>query len=331
MQAAAIKPAFLFAISLLAAAPAAFADPLWQDELNWLKTMAFAAHQTDYSGTFVHHQDGRQVETSRITHIVDRDGEHGKLEGLDGARREIIRHNDQVWCYLGDRMVKVEERQGGRKFPAILPEQLSLMNENYLIKQTEEGRVAGFHAHAVIFRPKDFLRYTHRMWAHSDSGLLLKAEVLDEHGRLIEQYTFTQLTIGGNIDRSWVVAAKPDAASLERQEHHDRLHKTESLTNGGGWQVDMLPPGFKKITEMRRSLRGKKSPVIQMVFSDGLASISVFIEAMGNDRDGHPGLSSQGAIHVYSKVNGDYLLTVVGEVPPRTVMQVADSVRYNGQ
>lgn len=330
MQAAVIKPAFLFAVSLWAAVPAAFADPLWQDELNWLKTMAFAAHQTDYSGIFVY-QYGNQVETSRITHIVDRDGEHGRLEGLDGARREIIRHNDQVWCYLGDRKVRVEERQGGRKFPAILPEQLSLMNENYLIKQTEEGRVAGFHAHAVIFQPRDILRYTHRMWAHSDSGLLLKAEVLDERGRVIEQYAFTQLIIGGNIDRSWIAADKPDAASLAHQAHHDRLTKAEPLVNAGGWQVDMLPPGFKKITEMRRPFRSKKTPAIQMVFSDGLASISIFIEAMDNDQDDHPGLSSHGAIQVYSKVSGDYLLTVVGEVPPRTVIQVADSVRHGGQ
>ena len=329
MRVAEIKPSFLAAL-LLVAAPSAFADPLWQDELNWLKTMAFAAHQTDYSGTFVY-QYGNHVETSRITHIVDRDGEHGRLESLDGARREIIRNNDQVWCYLGDRKVKVEERQDGRNFPALLPEQLSLLNENYLIKQTEEGRVAGYHAHAMIFQPRDNLRYTHKMWAHSDSGLLLKAEVLDERGNVIEQNTFTQLTIGGNIDRSWIMADKPDAASPAHKPHHVHSPKMEALINASGWQVDMLPPGFKKITEMRRPLRGKRAPAIQIVFSDGLASISVFIEASDNDQDDHPGLTSQGAIQVYSKMVGDHLLTVVGEVPPRTVMQVADSVHRGAE
>ncbi|MDD5179921.1 MAG: MucB/RseB C-terminal domain-containing protein [Gallionellaceae bacterium] len=324
MQTSVIKPVFLWAAILLGTTPVVFADPMWQDELNWLKTMAFAAHQTDYSGTFVY-QYGNHVETSRITHIVDRDGEHGRLEGLDGTRREIIRNNGQVWCYLGDRKVKVEKHQGDREFPALLPEQLSLLNENYLIKQMEEGRVAGFHAHAVIFQPKDNLRYTHKMWAHSNSGLLLKAEVLDDHGHVIEQNTFTQLTIGGNIDRTWIVADKPDDAALALS-HHGRLHRAETLTGPSGWQVDMIPPGFKKITEMRRPLRGKKAPVIQMVFSDGLASISVFIEALDNNQE-HPGLSSQGVIQVYSKIAGDYLLTVVGEVPPRTVILVADSIR----
>ena len=323
-----MKRAFLFAAMLWISAPAASADPLWQDDLNWLKTMVFAAHQTDYSGIFLY-QYGNHIETSHITHIIDSDGEHERLQGLDGARREIIRNNDQVWRYLGDSKVRVEERQGGWRFPGILPEQLELLNENYQIRQTEEKRIAGYHAHAVIFKPRDDLRYTHRLWAHSDSGLLLKAEVLDEQGRVVEQSIFIQLTIGGNIDRSWIEASKPDPAMPAHKAHRDHLQKTESLINASGWQVDMLPPGFKKITEIRRQLHGKPVPVIQMVFSDGLASISVFIETIYGELNDHPGLSSQGAIQVYSKVSGEHLLTVVGEVPPRTVMQVADSVHYS--
>ncbi len=323
------KPEFFLAALLLASPPGAIADPLWQDELNWLKTMAFAAHQTDYSGTFVYQYDNH-VETSRITHVVDSDGEHGRLESLDGARRVIIRNNDHVLCYLGDGKVKVEERHGARQFPALLPEQLSLLNENYLIRQTEEGRVAGYHAHTVTFQPKDNLRYTHKMWAHSDSGLLLKVEVLDERGRVIEQNTFTQLTIGGNIDRSWVVEGKSQALFAGKPQHA-HLPKAETLDSASGWQVDMLPAGFKKVTELRRLMPNHAVPAIQMVFSDGLAGISVFIDVMDSDEDDSPGLSSQGVIQAYTKIAGKYRVTVVGEVPPRTVMQVADSVRYNGE
>lgn len=326
------KPAFILVSMLLAAVPDAFADPMWQDELNWLKVMAFASHQTDYSGTFLY-QYGNHVEISRITHIVDRDGEHSRLESLDGVRREIILNNGQVLCYLGDRKVKLKEHQGTpRTFPALLPEQLSSLNENYQIKQGEEGKVAGLHAHAMILQPKDNLRYIHKMWAHSDSGLLLRAEVLDDRNRVIEQNTFIQLTMGGNnIDRSWIEASKPDAVLIAHQQRHAILSKAEAQAGGSGWQVDMLPAGFRKITEVRRPMLGKKTPVIQLVFSDGLAGISVFIESSDNDQDDHTGLSSQGAMQVYSKVAGDYLVTVVGEVPPRTVMRVADSVRYGGQ
>jgi sigma-E factor negative regulatory protein RseB len=99
----------------------------------------------------------------------------------------------------------------------------------------------------------------------------------------------------------------------------------------GDWKVVAVPTGFKKIMEMRRPLHGNKTAVIHFVFSDGLAGISVFIETLGNNFDKKIGLSSRGAIHVYRKIKDDYLVTVVGEVPPRTVMQIADSVRYKGQ
>lgn len=320
----------LLAIALWACATAASADPLWQNDLNWLKTMVVAARQTDYNGVFVY-QYNDHAETFHISHVTDSEGEYSRLNSLDGARREIIRKNDQVWCYVGDNKAKKLGNNGGRRFPAVLPEQFSLLNENYQIKQTEEGRVAGYHAHAVVFKPKDALRYGHRMWAHSDSGLLLKAEVLDERGHVVEQNTFITLTVGRSVDRSWVKANKQDAASLEHTAFHEEPPQAESLPNASGWQVGMLPPGFKKVTEMRRPLHGRNGPVTHLVFSDGLASISVFIEPIGSNQEDRPALSSRGAIQVYSKVSGNHLLTVVGEAPPRTVMQIADSVRHAGQ
>jgi sigma-E factor negative regulatory protein RseB len=316
----------LLALLLLGTAQQTLADPL-QDELKWLETMAFAAHQTNYSGTFVY-QYGSHVETSRITHVVDGHGEHGRLEGMDGTRREIIRNNDQVWCYVGDSKVRVEQR-GGREFPALLPDQLSSLNENYQIKQAEDVRVAGFHAHAIIFQPKDNLRYAHRMWADSDSGLLLKAEVLDERGAVVEQYAFTQLTIGGNIDQTWIMQDKPGMVPIAQQ--LAVIHKAATPPKASGWQADAMPTGFRKITEIHRSMHGREAPAIQMVFSDGLAGVSVFIEKMDNDEDDHPGLISQGVIQIYSRVTDEHLITVVGEVPPQTVMQIADSIRYAGE
>jgi sigma-E factor negative regulatory protein RseB len=304
------------------------ADPFLEDA-EWLRTMAFAAHQTNYSGVFVY-QSGGRVEMSRITHVSDKDGEHERLEGLDGLRREIIRHNDKVWLYLGDKKVRIEKRRAQHSFPALLPEQIQALRENYVIKQGEEDRVADFHAHTVYFQPKDNLRYSRKMWAHSESGLLLKAVVLDERGRVIEQYAFSQLRIGGNIEHKWIVPDEPDSV---RSAQHEAAVVSSGM-NGeitpSGWQVDAIPPGFKKIIEMHRTIADKKFPVVHIVYSDGLAGISVFIEKVG-EMTAVPGLSSQGAVHIYSRLVGDHLVTVVGEVPPRTVIQVADSVRYAGE
>lgn len=303
----------------------------YRDDAGWLETMAFAAHQTDYSGTFVY-QDGvgGHVELSRITHILDADGEHERLEGLNGVRREMVSNNDQVWLFIGDRKVRIERRHEEQNFPALLPKQVSALEENYLIQQAEEDRVAGFHVHAVVFQPKDNLRYSHKMWAHSESGLLLKAVVLDEHARIIEQYAFTQLQLGGKVDRTWVESRKISPSTFKKHEPVV-AEKAMAEVKSSDWQIDALPSGFKKIMEVCRPIRDKTRPVTHLVFSDGLAGISIFIEDVAGRENLNTGLSSQGAIQIYSKINGDKLITVVGEVPPRTVMQVAESVRYAGQ
>jgi len=307
----------------------ACADPLRQDS-DWLKTLAFAGHQTNYSGVFVY-QSGGRIEMSRITHIADQSGEHERLEGLDGLKREVIRNNDKVWMYLGDKKVRIEKRRVQRAFPALLPEQIQTLKENYEISQGEEDRVAGYHAHTVIFHPKDNLRYTRKMWAHSESGLLLKAVVLDERGRVIEEYAFSQIEIGGkNIDQKWVVPNETEAASLAAQKNLSPLPKASYESAPSGWQVDSVPAGFKKILEMQRTFSNKKLPVVHIVYSDGLSGISVFIEKVSDVSHIH-GLSGRGAVHMYSRLVGDDMVTVVGEIPPRVVIQVADSVRFAGE
>lgn len=306
---------------------AVLADPVPSDESNWLKTMAFAAHRIDYSGVFVH-QAGGNIEMSRITHVTDEDGEYERLEGLDGGRKVLIRSNDQFWLFSNGKRLRVERRQFRKIFPALLPEQITSLNENYSIRQEEEDEVAGYHAHTVVFQPRDNLRFTRKMWAHSDSGLLLKAAVLDRHGYVIEQHAFVQLSINGNIDRSWIIreAATPDESSPQL-----RLSSGEQIPDNGGWQVDALPTGFRKVASMRRYFRENQEPVIHMVFSDGLAGISVFIEKLSGMSHFHSGLAGQGATHVYNRTVDDSMVTVIGEVPARTVILVGESVRYAGR
>lgn len=322
----------LLAVVLLGATGAYAADR--QISLDWLKTVAFAAHQTDYSGVFVYQYDNH-VETSRIIHIVEPDSEYEKLEGLDGPRREIIRHHGQIWFFHNHKMVKVDSEQVRGRFPSLLPEQLSALNANYKILEAGVERVAGYNTQAILFQPMDSLRYAHKIWAHTDSGLLLKAAVLGDRKQVIEQYTFTQLQIGGNIDRSWIGATSPsfDVQGKEQLAGSGTpaLPETAGIPVNSGWVADAMPAGFKKIREIRRQMRGKHAPVTQIVFSDGLSAISMFIEPVDVDEDDVNGLSSRGAVNLRHKVLGRHLITVVGEVPPRAVMQVLDSVRYNGK
>ena len=301
--------------------------------LGWLEIAAIAGHHTNYSGVFVYQYDN-SVETSNIVHLNEADSEYEKLVSLDGPKREIIRHDGQVWNYTHHRMVQMGSQQGRDRFPSLLPEQLSALGANYQAKLLGEERVAGYNAQVILFQPKDSLRYTHKMWVHTESGLLLKAAVLGDKDQVAEQYAFTQLQIGGKLDRSWVRecnwAWAHDKALRHAPEAESEAVKSITPVKSG-WVADRLPAGFKKTMEILRTMHGKHAPVTQIVFSDGLSAISIFIEPNDQDEDDVDGLSSRGAVSLYRKVMNQNLVTVVGEVPPRTVMQVLDSVRFNGK
>jgi sigma-E factor negative regulatory protein RseB len=299
-----------------------------QASLDWLKIVAFAGHQTDYSGIFVYQYDNR-VETSRIIHVVEPDGEYEKLESLDGPKREIIRHHGQVWCYINHKMVQMDskQRQMGGRFADLPAEQLTALDKNYRAQEAGMERIAGYNTQAILFQPRDSMRYAHKIWVHTDSGLLLKASVLGDKNQVVEQYAFTQLQLGGNLDRSWITKGAPVEQTAIAPPKDNR-----GITNiNSGWVVDALPSGFRKTMEVERQMHGKHRPVTQLVFSDGLSAISIFIEPNDFDEDDVEGLSSRGAVNLYHKVIGDHLITIVGEVPPRTLMQVFHSVRYNGE
>lgn len=297
--------------------------------LDWLETVVFAGHQTDYSGVFVYQYDNR-VETSNIIHVTEANGEYEKLESLDGPKREIIHHDGHVWNYINHKMVQVDSQQGRSGFPFLLPEQLSALNGNYQAKLLGVERVAGYNAQVILFQPKDNLRYTHKIWVHTDSGLLLKAVVLGDKNKVAEQYAFTQLQIGGKIDRSWVREFNSEGLPGKKGPKSPEAAMGITPTNSG-WVADTLPSGFNKTMEVKRPMHGKHAPVTQMVFSDGLSAISIFIEPNDEDEDDVDGLSSRGAVNLYHKVVDNNLITVVGDVPPLTVLQVLDSVRYNGK
>lgn len=299
-----------------------------QSKLDWLKTVAFAGHQTDYSGVFVY-QYGSHVETSKIVHVVEADGEYEKLESLDGPKREIIRHHGQVWCYSQHQMVQVESQRGKGQFPLMLPEQLSALSANYRVKEQGLDRVAGYNTQVILFQPKDNLRYTHKIWVDTDTGMLLKSAVLNDKHQVVEQYAFTELKVGDGVDHNWISSDATKSLPGITQKRQP-LNKAAMSVNSG-WVVDAMPKGFEKTMELLRPMHDKHAPVTQLVFSDGLSAISVFVEPVDKDEDDNEGLSSRGAVNLYHKVVDDHLYNVVGEVPPTTVMQVLNSIRYNGK
>jgi sigma-E factor negative regulatory protein RseB len=316
----------VFALAGLSAVQAG-AEPLTQDDaLKILERIATAARTLNYEGTFVYQHGGR-VETSRIVHFVDTDGEHEKLESLDGPRREIIRNNDEVLCYYPDaKIVRSQKRIAKRSFPALVPEQLSSIASFYTVRKVRMERVAGFDSQVVILEPMDAMRYGHKLWAEKTTGLLLKARTVDESGQVVEQFAFTQLIIGPSVTREMISPSYEVSFPEWRLDRfaHPMLSKVET-----GWTVRDFPPGFRKILDMRRSKPGGRI-VTHMVYSDGMAAVSIFIESMPG-RSVNEGLARQGAINIYRRALGDNLVTVLGEAPATTVIRFGNSVVFEGR
>lgn len=301
------------------------------DASTLLARTQLAARTLNYAGTFVY-QQGSQVRTSRITHLVDGKNEVEKLEILDGKPREYIRNGDEITYYVPEaKTLVIEKRISQDVFPAIVSANPSQLAEHYAIKKAATGRVAGFECQSVLLEPKDRLRYGYRLCTEKTSGLLLRAQTLDQDGVVIEQIAFTQIAIG-SIDRR---TAKPTYSNTAGWHIENSV---TSQTSVSGWTVKNMPPGFKKIRELKRlvsdvstanaggNMQASQREAIQIVYSDGLAAISVFVEPGTQSRT--EGSLQQGAMNIVGKRQGDFWLTIVGEVPAIAIKQVASSIEF---
>jgi sigma-E factor negative regulatory protein RseB len=298
------------------------------EPVSWLKKMATSSRQQNYSGTIVY-QHGNSVETSRVAHFVNSaGGEFEKLETLDGPAREVIRSNEQVICYLPNaKMVLIEDRnRTARNFPALVPESLHGINENYRIKADGVDRVAGYDCQWIALEPKDNLRYGRRFCAELGTALPLRAQTVNERGETIESFAFTQLTLGGAFSRDKVKSRYAEKSRAQNwRVDRSAFALPQPTPADTGWAVSRPFPGFKKMMEAKRSLGGKPGALSQIVLSDGLAAVSIFIEPMPSNPPTQS-LSHQGAVNIYKRPHGSHVVTVLGEAPAATIMQIANSV-----
>jgi sigma-E factor negative regulatory protein RseB len=308
--------AFTAPISAAAQAP----DP---SALDWLRRIYTATRKLNYTGTFVY-QHGQQVETSRITHLADRSGPHEKLETLDGLPREVVRTRDAVASYVPEtKTVKIDHYPAQRAFPGMLPERIGELSRSYNVRKGDLERVAGYDCQVIELEPRDSMRYGHRLWADVKTGMLVKTRTYDARNEAMEQFSFSQLQIGGSIDREKI---KPRYASRAREWRVEDSQAVPADLAKAGWVVRAAPPGFRTVNELTRRLGGT-SGVGQIVLSDGLAAISVFIEP-AKEPAPRSGLARQGAINIYMRPLGNHWITVVGEAPAESVKYVADAVEF---
>lgn len=320
----------LFAVALgfcalLAQGPARADAP--SDPLSWLGRIASAGQRLNYVGTFVY-QSGGQVETSRIVHRVEGGIEYERLEVLDGSPREVIRRGNEVHCVLPERRtVIIDEAAGRRAFPARLPGSPGGLAEHYRIRKGEVSRVAGYEAQSVVLEPRDNLRYGHVLWAEMQTGLLLKSRTVDAGGGLVEQFSFSDLQIGGEVDPALLESRFDQGEGWQVV----NARGNDLDERDAGWSLAEPLPGYTLSSVMRRPLGRERGEALHMVFSDGLAAISVFIEPVGDASAIGLGPISNGAISIFKRTVNGHLVTTLGEAPEQAVRRLGESVRAREQ
>ena len=292
------------------------------DPLSWLGRISSAAHRLNYTGTFTY-QSGKHVETSRITHMVDAGGEYEKLEALDGSPREVVRNNDEVQCFLPEQKLLIVDQFGARRsFPARLPQSPSALAEHYRIRKGDVARIAGMESQQIILEPKDDLRFGHHLWADMATGLLLRARLVSEKGDSIEQFVFTEVQIGAPIDRDKLKPRFASAPDWKVVNARGSDVKVEDI----GWGFRNTIPGFRQVVSVARQVRKDRGEAYHVVFSDGLAAISVFIEPEPGKGTVQSGLSSSGSFNIYRRMVAEHRITVLGEVPAQALVRIADGI-----
>ncbi|MEN8177812.1 MAG: MucB/RseB C-terminal domain-containing protein [Pseudomonadota bacterium] len=299
-----------------------FADN--QTAKQWLERMVQAVNSLDYQGTFIYLHDN-QLEAMRIVHAVTDGKQRERLASLNGAPREVIRDQSSVTCLMPEsQQVSVDERPLSRKFLAQLPEDLQQLDSHYNFRHLGKGRVAGRHARVVAIIPKDGLRYGYRFFVDEQSGLPLKSDLMNEHGKAIEQTMFTHIEVGvAEIKEAQDALLGAYKMELKRE---PVAIKAEQPLDEGVWMFRNLPNGFS--LNMRNQLPDPSSDdmIEQYVLSDGLASLSVFVESAGRG-EALNGVSRLGSINAWGGELEDYQVTVVGEVPEETLLGIVNAMQ----
>ena len=304
---------------------ALFAAPASADDeaRDWLARMNEALAGRSYEGEFLHLSNGR-VEKMRILHRASGGRVTERLVSLSGSGREIIRNEDEILCYLPDqRRVLVESRQERGPLLGTLPTFDASLDANYRLETLGRGRsVLGRPARIVAVVPRDAYRFGYRLWIDEETRMPVRTDLVDAQGNVLEQVLFTALSLGAPPPESALEpAVRPDGYAWVRQ-GRGGLPATEPVA----WTFSRLPPGFRLSSSGLQQLPGAERPVTHLVVSDGLASVSVFVEAPSPGRVPHEGQGRMGPAFAYTRAVADQQVTAVGEVPLQTLRFIAGAL-----
>jgi sigma-E factor negative regulatory protein RseB len=289
---------------------------------EWLQRMTDALAELNYDGLFTH-SAGQQSETMRIVHRIERGRSTERLVSLDGSGREIVRTPEEVHFYMPDRkVVLVEPRTDEGSLLRALPSPGPKLESLYTLDLRKGTRLLGRSVRILDILPRDAYRYGYRLWLDEETAMPLRSEVVNGDGKAVEAMHFTRLEVRDRIDPAELEPAV-DATGYQWVRAGKR---SEASTATGAWRPRRMPPGFRLVAARVQLVPGLPMPVQHLVFSDGFASVSVFIEPGPAKGPTLSETTSVGSASAFSTEVGGHVVTAIGEVPAATVRDIATSL-----
>lgn len=281
---------------------------------DWLERLHEASRRRAYVGTFVV-SSGADMAVSKIWHVCDGVQQLERIETLTGAPRTTLRRNDEVMTFVPEQKVVLKERREAlRLFPDLLRAPGQQIEAFYAARVVGSERVAGHDAVVVDFVPQDGLRHGYRIWSEKATGLVIKMQTRSAEGRVLEQVAFTELQLDAPVRMDALVRQMENTAGYKVVQPEWRKTTPEAQ----GWRLKAEVPGFQPMNCYVRA-EPAASSTVQWVFSDGLASVSLFLETFDAKRHTKEKTAAEGAIHSVSRRVGDHWVTALGEVPAETL------------
>lgn len=304
---------------LCVAAPVLAADAAGPHE--WLDRMAIAVQTTNYEGTVIRLRNGT-TEALRVVHKVVDGVIHERVVVQEGNGLEIVRHGNEVHCILPDsKSVLVEEWNDQSTLFSSLPSSDIRFGSEYDIVIVRKDRIAARKTVLLAIRPHDNFRYGHRIWLDIETGFPLQTQLIGDDGRPLEEVKFADI----DLDSEILASALAPSYNTDNFRWYTQPSRRSNKVVKTDWAAEDLPTGFRVVSTRQEQVAGAEGPVLHILYSDGLANVSVFI---ATEQDKNIEQRSQvGASNSYSVANGNYRVTAVGEVPAVTVQQIAESMR----
>lgn len=305
--------------SLLVGVPGASAEDI--APRDWLNKMASAVQTTNYEGTVIRLQNGK-VEALKVAHMISDGVIREKVLVQEGNGLEIIRNGNEVHCILPDKKsVLVEEWNDQNTLFSTLPASDIRFGNEYDVSILRHGRVAGRQAILLAIRPHDSYRFGHRIWLDIATGFPLQTTLIDDAGDAIEQVKFADISLDKEIHAS----ALAPSISTENFRWITQPRRNVTAAVESPWSATDLPNGFRVVSVHEEELSGREVPVVHILYSDGLANVSVFIEPASINKIARR--SRVGSSNSFSVETDGYQITAVGEVPAATVEKIATSMQ----